>query len=235
MNKGFYIILIITIVAFSSCKKDKNLNDEKVDVGYNYFPDKVGHYVIYDVDSVVYDDFINDTLYSHHEVKEVIESTFIDNLGKPALRIERYVRDNDTSVWILSDVWSANRLAATAERVEENIRFVVLSFPVKVGKIWKGNVYNTIEDWDYEYNDMDVPRTVGTLSFDSTLSVTQFDDEGYNLLNRQYYYEVYARNVGLVYREVIDVSDNSVVFGVPVEDRIESGFKTKITIKQYGN
>lgn len=235
MKKTLYIFFLSLIVVFSSCRKDKNLDDEKVDLGYNYFPDNVGHYVIYDVDSTVYNDFIGDTLYSHHEAKEVIESTFIDNLGKPALRIERYIRDNDTSVWTLNDVWSANRLAATAERVEENIRFVVLSFPVKDEKTWKGNVYNTIGNWDYEYNDMDVPRTVGTLSFDSTLSVTQFDDEYTNMLNRQYYHEIYARNVGLVYREVLDVKDDNVVFGVPVEDRIESGFKVKITIKQYGN
>jgi hypothetical protein len=226
---GFILISFFGLT-FSSCKKEKIT----VSMGYNYFPNNVGHYVIYDVDSTIYDDFKKDTTYTHQQVKELIESTYTDNLGRPAFRIERYVRSSDTSAWILSDVWSECRTATTAEKVEENIRYVKLIFPPKKSKTWKGNAYNNLGDWDYQYNDVDIARTIGSISFDSTLSVTDVDET--NLIERKYYYEIYARNVGLVFRDVIDVSDNDFApAGLPVEDRINKGYKLKMTIKSYGN
>src|SRR5256885_175381 len=87
------IIFVMTVVFFTGCKKDKPATD---DPGYSYFPDDIGHYCIYQVDSTVYDDFHNDTFYYSYQIKEVIESYFIDNQNRNAMRVERYKRANDT-------------------------------------------------------------------------------------------------------------------------------------------
>ena len=51
---GFAFISLIVISGSFSCKKKDELPP---DLGYNYFPNKVGKYVIYDVDSFYYNDF----------------------------------------------------------------------------------------------------------------------------------------------------------------------------------
>ncbi|HET6989704.1 MAG TPA: hypothetical protein VFJ43_00195, partial [Bacteroidia bacterium] len=79
---------MFALFCISSCKKDHPVTD----AGYNYFPNNIGHYCIYEVDSTVYDNFNHDTVHYRYEVKEVIESYFTDNMGRQAMRVERYKR-----------------------------------------------------------------------------------------------------------------------------------------------
>ena len=55
MKNSFRIILLIAIFSFS-CEKDSEDNVTP-DLGYAYAGLEVGQYVIYDVDSIFYDDF----------------------------------------------------------------------------------------------------------------------------------------------------------------------------------
>jgi hypothetical protein len=134
----------------TSCKKDEPVY---VDAGYDYFPVKIGHTLIYDVDSIVYDDFFVPTRIDtfRFQIREVIESQFTDNSGKPALRIERFKRTNDTLNWNIANVWVANLTATTAERVENNTRYLKLVFAARAGRTWDGNTYNTDDEQIYEY------------------------------------------------------------------------------------
>jgi hypothetical protein len=205
MRKLLFIsISLLAILA--SCKKDKEVT--AVDVGYGYFPDEVGHYVIYEGDSISYKD---DQQEPHDTfrflTKEIIESVYTDNEGRPTLRIERYTKwFNDTvpyeqMPWTLTDVWAANRTSTTAEKVEENVRYVKLSFPVRENSSWNGNAFNYLEEWEYEYDDINTAGTVNNISFDSVATVLQNDVE--NLVDRKYGVEKYAKNVGLVYKELL--------------------------------
>jgi len=131
--------LVVIVLLFAACKKDKAV--ETVDIGYNYFPTEVGRYVVYQVDSISYDDFFTpvkiDT--AHFQLKEVIESVFTDNEGRASERIERYVRYADTLPWSLRDVWYQTRSTTKAEKVEENVRFIKLTFPTQNNQKWNGN------------------------------------------------------------------------------------------------
>ncbi len=230
-------VLFLLLCILYACKKEKN--EPTSDLGYEYFPNEAGRYVIYDVDSIVYDDFENDTDIYKYELKEVIESMFTDNQGRETQRIERYIRKyNDTIPysqlpWTIKDVWYANRTINAAEKVEENERFVKLIFPTKESKTWNGNVYNTRTAWEYEYSDVHEAKSYGSLSFDSTLVVKQYDDEGQILIHRQLYTETYAKNVGLIYREIIEVKSKNIT-SKPVMDRITSGVVYKQQVKAYG-
>lgn len=222
------------VLALDSCKKD----DPAVDLGVTYFPDNVGHYVVYEVDSTVYDDFNHDTDIYRYQVKELIQSEFTDNEGRRALRIERWIKNyNDTipyssMPWTLSRVWYAVRTLTQAERVEENIRYIRLVFPVKENTTWNGNAQNTIGEWDYEYENVDEAFHAGNMHFDSTLTVIQKNE--INLLEHRYYRERYARHIGLIEKSVIDVRDTA-LDTLPVLDRIVSGYKLNYTFVESGN
>jgi hypothetical protein len=205
MRRNTFILASLCTVLIISCKKDKEVAP---DVGYNYFPVNVGHYVIYEGDSIAY----KDDLQAPHDtfrflVKEKIESIYTDNEGRPTLSIHRYIKNYDPAVpysamqWQHSDMWAANRTASTAERVEENIRFVKLVFPVEKNRSWNGNIYNTLEPWDYSFGSVDQPENINSNSFDSVATVIQNNEE--NLVDRKYGVEKYAKNAGLVYKELL--------------------------------
>ena len=142
--------------------------------------------------------------------------------------------------WTLKNVWSENRTATSAEKVEENVRYVKLKFPVKEDQKWNGNIQNTLTEWNYSYNFFDLSRTVGGIKFDSVLQVDQYDDESKNLVERTLYIEKYARNVGLIHKQVIDIESQpgsnppSNFFQIPIMQRVTSGFQYTMTINSYG-
>ena len=254
-------IALLTITGFYSCKKNK---EAPLDLGYDYFPNKAGFYVVYDVDSLVYNN-ANLNPHTHlasvdtfrFQLKEKIESIYNDNLNRPTIRLERYIKFyNDTMPysqmqWTFRNVWAENRTATTAEKVEENTRYVKLAFPVKDNQTWNGNAQNTQPAMNYTYAYYDLPIKIRTTSFDSVLQVTQFDDGGTISIQRQLYIEKYARNVGLVYKQIIDVQSQPYVgwdtlpyaqyldstqtfINTPILQRITGGLQFTMTVNSYG-
>ncbi len=223
-----YIALIVT-----ACKKDKAV--EAVDIGYNYFPVEVGRYVVYQVDSISYNDFFTpvkiDT--AHFQLKEVIESVFTDNEGRESERIERYVRYADTLPWSLRDVWYQTRSTTKDEKVEENVRFIRMTFPTRNNQKWNGNALNTIGTYSYEYKSVDTKKTVNGNVFDSTLTVNQILDS--NLIEKKYQVEIYAKNVGMIYKRFVDVQDKGITIEPgPLSNRIDAGTDYTYRIIEYG-
>ena len=117
--------------------------------------------------------------------------------------------------------------------VEEDIRFTKLIFPVNDDAIWNGNAQNTIGEWDYTYDYIDKTEIINGTKFDDVLLVIQRKDKN-NMLHREYFIEKYAKNVGLVYREIRDLYSNNIIAGVPVEQRIEKGVIYKLTYVTHG-
>lgn len=224
MKHYFCFAVVLILITFSGCKRTE---EEQPNTGYNYVPLEVGHYIIYEVDSIVYNDFNGDTLHYHYQIKELIESTYADNAGRPTQRLERYIRYYNDSVsidslpWTIARVWNMTRTNTDLERMEENQRYVRLRFPPRDGLSWDGNIYNALGSWEYTCTDVDVPFSSAPLQWDSTLQVIQKDET--NLINRRYYAERYARNVGLIEKQIIDVFDTTIVPGVPVVNRIAGG------------
>jgi hypothetical protein len=148
----------------------------------------------------------------HYQLKEYIESNFIDNSGRNTQRIERYIRKNDTTQWIIRNVWYANSINNNIEKVEDNIRYVKLIFPIKIHKQWDGNAFNVFDMQKYEYTSIENPYVVNGINYPNTLTVTQKDET--SLIHKDYAVEVYAKNIGLIYkrsyymRKNPDITDN---------------------------
>lgn len=185
--------LLIIVFFIFSCKKEEGTPTEFY---HDYFPEKVGTWVESDVVYIEVDELsaLYDT--TEYQLKEIIESTFIDNQGRPSLRIERYWRTSDTLPWVIKDVWYATRTTTQAEKIEEDIRYLKMVFQVNSEKKWNGNVYNTLDAIECEYEDIHEPLSVGALNFDSTVRVNQRNN--YNFIEEDEAYEVYAMNIGMI-------------------------------------
>ncbi len=129
-------ILSFTVLIFFSCKKNST---EPLPIDESYFPLITGKYIIYDVDSFGYWAFHDTVLHAHYQIKEEVDSPFIDNTGNQAFKIIRSRREDESSPWLVTDIWSANLTDHTAEKVEENLRFIKLDFPVILNREWFGN------------------------------------------------------------------------------------------------
>ena len=242
MSKFNFIIVFLALFVLVSCKK--NAPEDPPDVGYDYAPTTLGKYVIYDVDSTVFDDFKMDTTYFKYRIKEKLEEDLIDNEGRPAIKLVRYIKlfnplvSYDNIAWTIKDVWMFTKTKTTLEVVEEDVRFTKLIFPVKEDASWNGNAHNTIGDWEYVYNYINRKEVINGTMFDNVLYVEQKDDNSKNAIRRQYFIEKYTKGVGLVHREIKDLYSNTikVLNGavVPVEQRIEKGVIYKQTYVTHG-
>jgi hypothetical protein len=223
----------------TSCVPKAPPNDKIGILGLDYYPTTIGKYVVYDVDSIVYTQLPKDTIEYKYRIKEKLSDNFTDNQGKPATRIERYIkkydplRSYDSIPWTIKEVWMMNADQKSIQVVEGNIRYTKLIFPVQEKATWNGNAGNTLGEWTYIYDYIDKSENINNNTFNNTLRVKQKDDR--TLISYQYYTEKYAKNVGLVYREITDLLSNNIIAGKPVESRIESGVIYKQTLVTYGH
>ncbi|MBI4932000.1 MAG: hypothetical protein HY841_14670 [Bacteroidetes bacterium] len=235
-NTNIFLFLVLVSAIIFSCKKDKPV-DEPVNFGYNYFPEEIGRYVIYLVDSMWHDKNNFDTTI-HYQLMEKITAIAPDNSGRPTLRIERYYKYYNPTVpydamnWSAPRVWTANKTQTTLEKKEENITYLKLIFPVREGKLWNGNVYNILGERDYEIESADNPLTINNIYFDSVAVIKQFEE--INLVKFQVEKEKFARNVGLIYKQKdsLSLQQHDANDNPPFDDTV--GYKYIQKIISYG-
>ena len=232
-KKYGFVLALFPLIALSSCDKTEEVN---FNYKYDYYPKEEGHFVIYNVDSIIFDDFNQTSDTFDYQIKQVVDSTFEDNLGRTAYRLTRFYRANSNLPWTFSQVWYFVPTQTTLEVVEDNQRFVKLLFPPYPGITWHGNQYITItngneylEGWEYEMLTVDEPETVGNLQFDSTITVLQDDNE--NLIEKVYAKEIFAKHVGLVYKQLLNLEKQNVT---APWTQPESGFILTMIIDSYG-
>lgn len=202
MQKTLWLILIFTIFIFS-CSKDK---EELVEpyLGHDYAGLTVGKYVVYDVDSFYYDAFTGLIDSSFFQIKEVVDSKFTDLEGDEAFKIIRYRKESDTTGWALVDVWSSKLTTTNFQKVEENVRYLKLIFPINLNNTWNGNALNSDGEDIYEYTAVDQSETIGGNALSSVLTVSQFEE--INLIEEQIFEEKYAKGIGMVYKKSVDIT-----------------------------
>ena len=228
-----FVAMLAATVIFSACNKTE---DFIIDYKHEYYPAYTGHYVIYDVDSIVFDDFTQTSDTFIYQKMHVLDSVFLDNTGRENFKLMRYQRADPSQAWQFTEVWYVLRTQTTLEIIEENARYVKLLFPQVDNMTWAGNQYISIindnkylENWSYRITARDVPQTINGLSLDSTITVMQHDQE--NLIEKIYGEERYAKHAGLVYKKLIWLKKQnvSVTWQQP-----EWGFILTMTVNDYG-
>jgi hypothetical protein len=202
------------------------------DYKQSYFPADSGHYVIYDVDSITYR--FTDPLYFRDSVKYQLKieigDTLLDNEGRLNKKVLLHRRANPSDSWQINRVWYLYPSSTNIQVIEDDIRFVKLVFPPGNNVAWDGNVYapktgpyDFLRDWDYHYTEVDAPYTINGFQFDSSLTVSAVDEE--NVIEKTLMKEVYAKNVGLVYKEWDYLQKQKV--NVTWDSLAESGFRVR--------
>ena len=229
--------VIITLLAFSSCQDELeplDINSLELD----YFPLEIGDFVEYKVDSVIYN-FQNGSIDSFTSyIKEDVIERFFDSNEDTVYRIERTFRRNLTEDGAILDEWAASRNLTQATRTEENLRFIKLVFPPKVGTRWDGNIHipsnieinvggefvEVYKNWDYQILEHNTEEEIGGFVFDDVITVQQADDE--NALELRYSIEKYAKGVGLVYKRmmILDTQCIADCEDLSWEEKAEKGF-----------
>lgn len=199
------------MVVASGCKKNKE--EIEIDLGYDYYPNKVGTYIEYEVDSIHYGVDI-DTV--HFYLREELVNEFVDQQNQLAVRVHRYKKFNMADEWELKDVWVQKTTPTSAERVEENIRYVRMVFPINDEQRWDGNAYNTDNEWEHQYVTIDKSLAMSGFTFSKTLSIRQRNS--INLIDQEKASEIYAKNVGLISKSFLDLTfQNLIIVGNDVE------------------
>ncbi|MGB0887305.1 MAG: hypothetical protein ACPGSL_04215 [Vicingaceae bacterium] len=228
MAKLCWILIGILFFIFSCSKENEAVN---ADLGYAYAGLEVGNYVVYDVDSFFYDDFDNTIDSNYYKIKEEVDSKFIDLEGEDAFKIIRYRKQNDTTDWVVTDVWTSKITASNYQKVEENIRFIKLIFPARDSKTWNGNALNNNGAQVYEYDGVDESENIGGNNLSNVLTVLQLEE--INLIEEKIFKEKYAEGVGLVYKKSVDVTKTYNNSTGLFEKSL--GYDVTMTLSTYGN
>ncbi len=241
------IILFSFLLLSSSCREGSTLDDFNLDMGFDYFPLEVGKYMVYQVDSTVYD-FDGSTpiiIESTTYVKEELVDTAIDNEGDTIYVLERFERKAPSEPWIIKDVWSAKITDNRAERFEENVRLVSMVFPVKEGADFdatlfidenftisvEGEIIEAYKNWSSEIQEVGTMESIGSLDFDNIVTIIHADDE--NLIEKRYSQSKYAKGVGLVHREEWILDTQNLTETQPWEEKAEIGYILTQTILEF--
>lgn len=214
MKKSHFLFAVFCTLVLGACNK-QTIQPQPTDLGFDFQPLEKGHYVIYDVDSIIYDDFSKTIDTFRLEMKDEIGDMFIDNQGRESYRVIRSTRKKPTDAWQTNHVYFIMQDAFKLEWQENNLRFIKMVYPVKLNKKWSGNTLINAEGdlgwlngWDYQYTDVLEPFNTGSRKYSNTHIIDQADiingfpnnPDSYSA--KTYSREVFAKDVGLIYREI---------------------------------
>jgi hypothetical protein len=215
MNKKILPVLLsmICAIAFFSCKKT---GVSTSDPTRQYFPVKFGKSVTYNVDSIYYIDSLCKQIEVTSQQLYSITDTFRDSGNRLSYIMNIYTRANESSPWQAQSVALITPTPTGLIYVQSTIPFIKMTFPVTANEAWAGNslvetadsTYKLFFNWRYVYQNLGMPYNNGLVNYNNTVTVLEDDETVSNPdtdpaqpASRTYYKEIYAYDVGMVYRE----------------------------------
>lgn len=196
-RSGSFPFLLVLLLCVGSCRPVS----DPIPSGSDYFPLETGQYVIYNVEENQYALSATAPVLRAYQLKELVGASYTDVTGQRAYRLLRYRRSVEGQPWQADSVWSARLVDSEAIRTENGIDFIKLQFPVSDRLRWNGNGYNAVGEDEYEAQNSGQAYRVLDKQFPETVTVVAQQDS--TLLAQDKRIEVYARQVGLIYKERI--------------------------------
>ena len=210
-------ILFISIFLFLglfACKESKET--ETVDRGYGYLPTNKGHVVEYEIISVNRFGSTFDT--TKFFQKEVIGTNMV--IGDEYITdFLTYKKDNLQDDYVLDSLKSLSVRADYGIRYDNNVRFVLLQFPVYHSQEFDVNLFNTSSEYKLKQKNSGYKQVNG-LSFSGVVD-TYLDSES-NLIETIEEVNSYVDGVGLISRDLINITHQ------PNSDTIGSYYSKRI-------
>ena len=223
LMRAHLLLFFIGVIFVSGCSKETE--EFQTEALAEYLPTQTGKYISYRVDSTIFTNFGANIVLRSYQEKHQVDALISDNLGRPAYRVFRFLRDAaGTGPWQPSGSYFITPVNNTVELVENNLRFLKLAAPIKEGNSWKGNRFlpsdpygsfyefsndDAMADWDYLYTGNGKSLTLGGKTYSNTITVEQIKDStnipvtnsgAYGFIN--YSTNTYAKGIGLIYEEM---------------------------------
>ncbi len=210
---GLAIAALALAGAFAGCK-DKT--EPAPETGIDYYPVAVGNYWTYAVADTTWSlasmGITSVARPSAYRFKETVTEVFTDAAGQKAYRLVRAKQVPPATTWTTDSVFVLSASAQSVIMNRNNTRTVELIFPVKDGRSWNFNAFNnnfndTITAETRQYSRTGQPFTTGSTpttpakAYPTTLTTMNTGAATENsLLKRISYQQVFAKNVGPVFR-----------------------------------
>lgn len=248
---GFWVFVMLSTLGQIHCVK--TVVEPPLEAkGDAYFPLKIGKFIEYQLDSVIYDPISStrsriDT--SYWLVRETLKDTFRDAQQQLIFRVERQMkrRNDSAATWQQTAIFAQAFVNDNAFRQENNLRFLKFPRLITEGVTWDSNILNdpnqTIliadeiielfgKKWLSELDYIDKSEQIGTKKFDAVMSIlTQTDPK--ILTEKRYTLEKYAKNIGLVYREVKILDTQQLDANKAWEIKAQKGYILKQTVVNF--
>jgi hypothetical protein len=224
------LLSFLVACTFFSCKKTTDTTDASLydpERLKEVMPLQVGKYISYRLDSLVFVNFQRTPEIHSYKVKHVVDALVTDNLNRPSYRIYRYITSGpDTDDWQPNGSYFITPLSDRVEVIDDNLRVIKLFLPIKEGFEWKGNSYlpvdpygpygfnfsndDDMKNWKFYYDTPSPDFSYDGNNYTDVYTVEQQADSSnvpVTPLQQVYAYktrsvEKYARNIGLVYKEL---------------------------------
>jgi hypothetical protein len=224
MKRTVFLLILFFMIFLISCKKSDIIITTSLNT--EYYPLKIGNYIIYDVDSTSFNVHVSK---HNYELKELVADTFYDQEKRLNYRIERYQRFVNSDPWQMRQVWTAIPSEKYIIINEQNTNFVRLNFLVNINQSWNLNAYNNREAENVSYSDFNKLFKMGTEFVDSSVTVIEKADT-LNLVLNEYQKRVYGLHTGLLYlyRDSLKLEFNPQRKGDTI-----GGYILKLMIKEH--
>lgn len=223
----FWVLLIFFLI---SCQKEENYTIVDVQKDLQYFPLNMGSYLEYEVQYIFWDDFAETVDTSNYILRELIESKVTNFSGDTLYRIEQYAKSHPDSGWSVPHIMYAGIRENYVYKVEDNINYVKIILPVRENEKWNGNAYNSLPNQECQYLSVGKPFSFLLNNFEKVVHVLQEDNQ--TLINQDFEEEMYAFDVGLIYKRQIHLKKTYNPINQTFE--ISSGYSFTQIITNYG-
>ncbi len=253
MRKTINFIGLLPLLAFfllqsTACRREV---EPFAPLNYDFSPLDSGKYIIYQVDSILYDEYNESVDTLSYQVKYEYSRMEGDAADEPIYRLNYSHRSDSSQNWQLMQVFAAKNTDNQFQLVEDNQRLIKLVYPIEEGGAWnglpfirrdtsieiRGGSINLYKDWDeFRYEQVYASQIIGGVVYDSTITVIQVDKT--NNIERRYSRECYAKGIGLIEKEmwILDTQcggDIASCIGTPWEEKAEKGFILRARILSH--
>jgi len=235
-----YLWLISGLMMWVSCEESETLS---VQSDEEFFPLMVGFYQIYQVEETIYSE-LNEPVENVYGLKVMVVDSFQNLSGSITYVIHRSTLQTGQDTYEYFDTWAARKESDQVVVDEGNTSFIKLAYPLVIGKQWNGNALNDLGGeqscgenpstaCDIYRVESVGPVSINGLSFNDTLEVL-LNNNADPIVKQDIRKEIYARNVGLVYKET-SILEYCTVGSCIGQQQIDKGIESKLTLVEYGN
>ncbi|MDE0771917.1 MAG: hypothetical protein OSB25_06905 [Salibacteraceae bacterium] len=220
-------IFVCTFMLFG-CKKSET---EIVDIGLKYYQTSADFYRIFQVDSIVFNDFTERVDTFQYFIKETILGNYqVENETRTSVLDQKKLKLVDP-FWLDNLLWSFQKDNFTVEENKNNVPKIILIFPIKTGISWNSNTRNSLDQEEYTITNLKSETILGN-TFNNVITIEKFNETDPLQLNTEIGEEKYAQDVGLIY--LYEKRVKRFTTGEVTDIPLDSGFVLTKKIIEYG-